>query len=478
MFSGTYGHPLVKTPQMDRLAADGVLFQNAYCNSPLCMPSRMSFMSGRYIHHVDAWDNDAPMSSHTVTWAHMLRAAGYDAVLSGKQHFAGLDKLFGFRAQLSRDLHGERRHAIFPWAEGIRPAPKPWPGVYQAGPGSTTEIEVDDDVEEKALAYLRDPARRRQPWALNVSFIAPHFPLVVPQRYWDMYPPEEVDLPVNPPGHLQNQHPVYRRMRAQFGLLHEFTEEELRRARAGYYGLITYLDDKIGRLLDVLEETGQAANTVVVYTSDHGEMAGEHGMWRKSNFYEQSSRIPLLLSWPGHLPSGKRVDEVVSLVDLVATLVDIAGAPTAGVSLDGDSLLPLAEGTDAAWKDEAFSEYLAHGVIRPMAMLRRGRYKLNFSLGDAIELYDLETDPGEFNDLAGDPAYAPIIDDLRTRLLDHWDPVGIEKVVRRSQVERLLIRAATEGDRLPTMDAGGSGSGKRPDGSRLTPADCMACVVS
>jgi choline-sulfatase len=223
-----------------------------------------------------------------------------------------------------------------------------------------------------------------------------------------------------------------------------FPEELVRRGRAGYYGLVTYLDEKIGRLIETLEETGQLDNTVIVHTSDHGEMNGEHGMWRKSNFYEASARVPLQIVWPGHLPAGRWVDEVVSLVDLIATVVEISGA-TPITPLDGDSLLPLMRGEAEDWKDEAFSEYLAHGVARPVAMLRRGRYKLIYSLGDAPQLYDVQTDPNEFDDLAGDTAYQSIVEDLQARLLSHWDPVDLEQRVRRSQKERILINAATEG---------------------------------
>lgn len=453
MFSGCYGHPIVKTPHMDRLAERGVLFENAYCNSPLCLPSRMSFMTGRYISNIDVWDNASILSSTAVTWAHQLRAAGYDVVLSGKQHFVGPDKLHGFRAQLARDPHGDNQHPIYLWQDGVVPAKQPWQGVYQAGPGTTKEIEVDDEVEATTLAYLRDPARKEQPWAINASFIAPHFPLVAPQQYWDLYPPEEMDLPNIPPGHLENLHPVYQRMRTMFGLI-DYTEEELRRARAGYYAIISYLDDKIGRMIDVLEETGQLDNTVIIYTSDHGEMAGEHGMWRKSNFYEQSSRIPMIISWPGQLPMGKQVSETVSLVDLVATVIDMAEAPNIA-PLDGDSLLDLARGDAAEWKDMAFCEYLAHGVIRPMAMLRRGRFKLNYSLDDPVELYDLAVDPGEFNDLANDPDYALIREQLRTELLAQWNPIELEQRIRPSQEERLLIRNATAGEWRSLVDESG-----------------------
>lgn len=438
-FSSTYGHPFVQTPNLDRLATNGVVFENAYCNTPLCAPSRMSFMTGRYIHHINTWDNATPLASDAVTWAHLARSVGYDVVLAGKQHFIGPDQLHGFQAQLARDLHAESAHAIYDWADGIVPTKQPWPALAKAGPGTTTEIEVDDAVEEASLAFLRDPARRDKPWILNASFIAPHFPLIVPDEFYSLYSPEQVDLPTIPPGHLDTLHPVYQRMRQSFGLI-DFPEEMVRRGRAAYYGLVTYLDAKIGRLLQAIEETGQSENTLVIYTSDHGEMAGEHGMWRKSNFYEYASRVPLLLSWPGQLPADRRVSEVVSLVDLIASVVEASGA-TPVAPLDGDSLLPLARGEGHSWKNEAFAEYLAHGVTGPMAMLRQGQYKLNYSLGDPPELYDLASDPGEFHNLAADPAYRQVVDDLRTRLLAHWNPIDLERQVRQSQRERALIRS-------------------------------------
>ena len=443
MFSGPYGHPLVQTPNLDRLAENGITFTNAYCNSPLCMPSRMSFMTGKYIHHIGTWDNATPLASDEITWAHLLRNAGYDVVLAGKQHFGGMEQLHGFRSQLARDLHAERQHALTDWENGTPTAPRPWQGLAQAGPGTTEEIKVDDLAETAALEYLRDAARKEQPWALNVSFIAPHFPLVVPQRFWELYPLDEIDMPHIPEGHLQNQHPVYQRMRRMFGCV-DFPEELVRRGRAGYYGLITYLDEKIGRLLTALEETGQAENTVVIYTSDHGEMNGEHGMWRKSNFYEASARVPLQITLPGYPQAGKRIDEVVSLVDLTATLVDLANAQQVGQT-DGDSLIPLIQGPAPEWKNFAFSEYLAHGVARPMAMLRQGRYKFNYSLGDAPELYDIIEDPGEFHNLADEPAYQAIRAALEAQLLDDWNPVEIERQVRESQKARILIEKVTAG---------------------------------
>ena len=191
----------------------------------------------------------------------------------------------------------------------------------------------------------------------------------------------------------------------------------------------------------MLEETGQRDNTVIVHFSDHGEMNGEHGMWRKSSMYEASVRVPLQISWPGEIAGGRRVAQAVSLVDMVAMVVELAGAESVA-PLDGDSLLRLVRGEEADWKDEAFSEYLAHGVQRPVGMLRKGRYKLNYNLGEAPELYDIEVDPNEFVDLAGSAKYAPTLAAMQARLLAEWDPLVIEEQVLRSQRERLLIERA------------------------------------
>jgi choline-sulfatase len=437
MYSSVYGHPIVRTPNMERLARAGATFDAAYCNSPLCMPSRMSFMTGRLVNKIGAWDNWTPMRSDLVTWAHRLRAAGYDVALSGKQHFGGADQLHGFQAQLARDLHAERYHAIHAWDDGIVPAEQPWHEVHEAGPGWTEELEVDELVQERALEFLRDPARRDKPWALNASFIAPHFPYVVPQRFWDTYPPAEMDLPTIPDGHLENLHPMAQRIRRMFGFP-QFPDVVVRRARAGYYALISYFDEKIGELLDALDETAQLENTVIMHISDHGDMNGEHGMWRKSNFYEASARVPLQVVWPGRIEGGRRLSQVVSLVDVTATICDIAG-DECDLPLDGDSLLPLLAGESDNWKDEAFCEYLAHGSDRPLAMLRRGRYKLNYSWGDPVELYDLEADPREFRDLSGEPAHQARIAEMRADLLADWDPAALDQRVRESQRQQRYI---------------------------------------
>lgn len=484
MFSSTYGHRIVRTPHMDALGANGVVFDAAYCNSPLCVPSRASFMAGKHVHRVGAWDNGAPFPSETVTWAHLLRGAGYEVVLDGKMHFVGPDTLHGFQAQLTQDAHRERPDATITGREWQEPHP---PGrgqvrrrIEEAGPGRAHHLDFDDEVEAAALDWLRDPARRSAPWALVTGFLAPHFPLIVPEPYFSQYYPDNVDMPVMPPGHVASQHPAHQRVRQTFQL-DGYTAAQVRTARAAYYGLVTYMDEKIGRLVAALQETGQLEDTVVVYTADHGEFAGDHGLWWKNDFYEQASRVPLIVSCPGRLPRGRRFAEAVSLVDLSRTLVDLAGAAspnnqaddkaddtaddvspadtapnravtedTAPDDMDGDSLLPVLAALEgqappaaAWWKDEAIVEYYGHATNRPQRMIRSGRWKYAYYHREAPELYDLSADPQELHSLAGTAPVAAVETALRRRVLAGWDPDAVERAVRRSQRARQHIGRAT-----------------------------------
>jgi choline-sulfatase len=454
-FSGFGGHAMAASPNLDRLAADGATFDAAYCNSPLCVPSRMSFMTGRMPSSIEVYDNASPMPSQRATWAHMVRAAGYDAVLAGKQHFVGPDRLHGFRQQLARDLHATALHPLALWDDGLRPAERLWSHLEHSGPGSTPELESDDEVESVCLDYIHSRAGDDRPWALNASFIAPHFPFIAPEQYWDRYAPEDVDLPDLPEGHLDGEHPVYSRLRQVFGLEH-VTEDQLRRARAGYYALVTYLDDKVGRLLEALEATGQAEDTVVVYTSDHGELLGEHGLWRKSTFHEHSARVPLIIRWPGVIPEGRRVHTPVSLVDIAPTLAEIAGCPVP-IPLDGTSLVATAMGTETGTDEGGrivVSEYLAHGVTGPGAMLRRGDLKLITYLGHEPQLFDVVADPGEFDDLARDPDHAAVLSAMQAELDGRFDAVDLDRRVRADQRERRLIRTGHGIDESTASSAG------------------------
>ena len=463
MWSSTYGHRFVKTPNMDRLAKEGNVFDSAYCNAPLCVPSRLSFMTGKQVSNCEGWDNATPLPSDVMTWPYALRSAGYDCALSGKMHLIGPDRLHGFGHQLAHDPHGDPPeddraslnldpgggHPIFPWEDGVPTASEPWASVQEAGAGTTPMIDADNLIEERAVEYLRSEDRKTNPWALCVGFVAPHFPFVVPEPYFSMYYPEHADLPMNPQGHLENLPDAARRTRQALNF-DGYSEDEIRRARAAYYGLITFLDDKIGRLLQTLEDQGLFENTVVIYTSDHGESLGEHGLWRKMNFYEQSVRVPLQISWPKVLPCETRHNVPVSLVDATATILDLAGISPEVIrlmELDGESLVPLMTSKDSSVRGEAFSEHLAHGTDRPRAMIRKGSFKLCYSHGGSVgessdvELYDLKNDPGEFENLAGQTKYGSQERQLLDNILERWgNPKILDQKIRSSQKSRLLIR--------------------------------------
>ena len=445
-FSSTYGHPIIETPNMDRLAEQGVTFEANYCNSPLCIPSRASFMTGQYVSTIEVWDNTKPMPVDKLTWPYLLRNEGYDTALNGKMHLVGPDPLHGFEKQLSRDPHIEAPLDHYRWSDGIPTAGEDWYGVREADPGVSPMIEADDAMEKAAVEYLSDPARQDKPFAMCVGFIAPHFPFIVPEPYFSKYYPDNVDMPDIPEGHLGELPETANRLRQMFGLDGNWTDDEISRARAAYYGLCTYLDDKIGHLMDVLEEQGLAENTVIVHTSDHGDMLGEHGLWRKMCFYEQSANVPLQISWPGKFKGGQRVGEAVSNVDAVATILDLAGIELDQWDLDGQSLVPALEGDTSTLNDVAISEHFAHGTDRALGMVRSGDWKLCYGHGDPVELelYNLKYDPKEFTNLAGNPEHTEVQARLLKILFDQWgDPDEMTAKIIRDQEDREIVRNVT-----------------------------------
>ncbi|MBA2449707.1 MAG: choline-sulfatase [Chloroflexi bacterium] len=436
--SEPFGHPFIQTPNIQRLADRGVLFENTYCNSPLCVPSRASFMTGKYVHRIGVWDNAAALSSNEPTWAHRLNLAGYDTAISGKMHFIGEDQRHGFQRRLVGDIHGKYHRALVDWntREGWGTAGQRQ-RLEEAGPGDYLYQQYDDCVTTRAVDYLAEPERKDQPWALCVGLITPHFPLIVREQYWDLYYPHHADLPDIPPGHLEQLHPQHRRLREYFGL-EGATEEQTRRGRAAYYGLVTFADERIGLVLDALERSGLDDNTVVVYVSDHGEMMGEHGLWWKCSFYEGSSRVPFIVSWPRRFGPGRRT-AITSLVDLTRTVVDLAGCDVDEADLDGRALIGLLEGREPDGGGIAFSEYAAHGTDRPARMVRRGRFKLSYYHQEPVELFDVVADPAELADLANSPEHASVREELTALVLRGWDPNRVDRRARESQRLRRTV---------------------------------------
>jgi choline-sulfatase len=455
--STPYGHPFIRTPHQQRLADEGAVFENAYCNSPLCVPSRASFMTGRHLHHTGVWDNQVPLATDAPTWAHRLNSAGYETCLDGKMHFVGPDQLHGFTRRIMPDIHGRGGNwkMMANWTSDVE---SPLKGdsalpsaAIEAHAGEHPHMHYDEEVARKAETYLSEPARHEQPWALCASLFTPHFPFVVREPYFSNYYPEHTQLPDLPDGDIEGLHPQNRRFR-DFWLRGDLPEDEILRSRGAYYGLVEFCDHQIGRILDALEQHGLADNTIVAYVSDHGEMLGEHGLWFKRSFYEQSSRVPLMVRWPGVVEVGSRYERATSLIDLVATMLDVADADREHT--DGESLAPLLRGKEEDGEGLAIVEFEGAGTVTPARMIRRGRYKLNYYHGEPTELFDLEADPGEYSDLAEDEVHAGVVAELTQIALTDWDPARITERVLESQQQRRIVAEAMGGPWSPTWRNG------------------------
>jgi choline-sulfatase len=451
-----YGHPLTRAPNMQALVRNGVVFDSAYCASPLCSPSRASFMSGLLPSRTRAYDNAAEFCAEVPTFAHCLRNRGYHTILSGKMHFCGPDQLHGFEERLTTDIYP----ADFNWTpDWDRPEHRPsWyhnmSSVREAGVCvRTNQLDFDDETAFMAERAIFDLARARdkRPFLLVASFSHPHDPFAVQSRYWDLYRDSDIDMPgpAVPPEALD---PHSRRLRHVCNMDAEpVTEAQVRNARHAYYGAIAYIDDQLGRLMEALRASGFAEDTIVVLTSDHGEMLGERGLWYKMSFFEGASRVPLVIASPGRF-APRRVGSSVSLVDLLPTLVDISGADarSLGLALDGRSLAPHLGG--GAGHDEAIGEYLAEGAIAPIVMIRRGAFKFIHSPADPDQLYDLSRDASERENLAENPASAGVVADFRAEVAKRWDLPALNAEVRASQRRRRLVDAALNQGAIRSWD--------------------------
>jgi choline-sulfatase len=376
-----HGNQVVRAPALSALADRGLVFDNAYTASPLCAPARAALMTGLLPSRTGAYDNAAEFGAGIPTFAHHLRTLGYRTMLSGKMHFCGPDQLHGFEERLTTDIYP----ADFGWTpDWERPEHRPhWyhdmSSVVDAGPCvRTNQLDFDDEVgfaAERAL-YAHVRAGDRRPFCLLASFTHPHDPYAIGQEWWDLYRDDDIPLPEH--GFDESvAHPHELRLRAMCAMDDvEIDDDRVRAARRAYYGAISYVDWRIGRLIDVLRETGRLDDTVIVLTSDHGDMLGERGLWYKMSFFEDSVRVPLVVAGPGIGPG--RSASLVSTMDLPPTLVELATGelpePVVG-PLDGQSLAPLLHGREAA-RESVAAEYLAEGAAAPIVMLRRGDVKL------------------------------------------------------------------------------------------------------
>ena len=445
-----YGGRVVKAPHLLSLADAGVVFDAAYCNSPICAPSRFSMLSGRLPTTIGAYDNASELPASVPTLAHGLAAAGYRTILAGKMHFIGPDQLHGFEERLTTDIYPADFAWTPNWALGPRddkPSGISMNNVLQAGPCvRSLQIDYDDEVEHFALQRLydlaREPEASRKPFFLTVSFSHPHPPYTAGQEHWDRYGDDEIDAPAVAPIPLEQRDAQSQWLHASHDADRQpVSAAQVRAARRAYYAMVSYVDDKIGRLMATLRACGFGDDTIVVVTSDHGEMLGERGMFYKQCFFEPSVRVPLVVHAPKRF-APRRVATPVSLVDLLPTLLEVAAVDVGWPEpMDGASLLPLLNGVDPVER-RVISEYTDMGVIAPCRMVRDGRFKYIHTHDYPAQLFDLESDPCELHNLAGRVPHADVEARLRAAVLDGWDGDAVHRSVLASQRRRLFLKQA------------------------------------
>ncbi|WFR96125.1 choline-sulfatase [Rhizobium tumorigenes] len=437
-------------PHLKALAARSARFANNYTSSPLCAPSRASFMAGQLPSRTRVYDNAAEYVSSIPTYAHHLRRAGYYTALSGKMHFVGPDQLHGFEERLTTDIYP----ADFGWTPDYR---KPgeridwWyhnlGSVTGAGIAEiTNQMEYDDEVAFLANQKLYHLSREnddqsRRPWCLTVSFTHPHDPYVARRKYWDLY--EGCDQLMPEVGMLpdEQQDPHSKRIIHSCDYKNfEVTEEHIRRSRQAYFANISYLDDKVGELMDTLTRTRMLDNTLILFCSDHGDMLGERGLWFKMNFFEGSARVPLMMAGPGVTP-GLHLAPTSNL-DVTPTMADLAGISMEDIMpwTDGMSLRPVINGAERT--EPVLMEYAAEGSYAPLVCIREGKWKYIHCMLDPDLLYDLDTDPLELTNLADDPDFVEVVALFRRKREERWDMGAFDAAVRESQARRWVVYEA------------------------------------
>lgn len=453
---GCAGHPIVHTPRLDRLAGEGTRFVNAYTASPICVPARASIATGRYVHEHRCWDNALAYQGQPASWGHRMQAAGMAVESIGKLHYRNETDDTGFdRQQFAAHIMDGIGQV---WGSVREPLPDPFPAAplfKHIGAGESSYNRFDRAVADQAAQWLRQRGQSgdESPWVLFVGLVAPHFPLIVPPEYLDRYPVADMPLPDLHPDRGYRRHPWVER-HARFSRHDEQlgSDDRRRLARASYYALTTFMDEQVGKVLDALAASGQAGNTTVIYSSDHGDNLGERGLWNKCTLYRDSTAVPMIVRGPG-IPAGAIRRTNVSLVDIFPTVLHATGvAPAAAdASLPGRSLVASAAGAE----DEArlgFSEYHAVGSESAGYMLADSRYKYHHYVGHAPELFDLLADPAETRDLAGDPQYATLLEQFQDRLRGMLDPVEVDRQAKSDQrqlVERFGGREAALGMGTP-----------------------------
>lgn len=444
---GHAGHPIIQTPNLDRLSARGTTFTSAYTTSPVCIPARAGFATGKYIHQIGFWDNADAYDGSVPSWHHVLRSRGHRVVSIGKLHFHLVDEDHGFTQEQipmhiiegKGDLMGLVREDL-PRRGGAKKM------AAMAGPGESPYTFYDKEICSRAQIWLREEGSRDddKPWVLFVSFVAPHFPLTAPPEFFYPYWKQDLPMPKLYAREQRPKHPYLQDYRESFAYDDYFeTPTDVKRAIAGYFGLVSYLDDNIGKILAALDDTGLAANTRVMYTSDHGDNLGARGLWGKSTMYEEIAGVPMILAGPG-IPKGKRIDTPVSHVDAYPAIVDTVGVSFAEVkdTHPGVSLVDIANGAQP--ERTVLSEYHGMGSTTGAFAIRDGKWKYVHYAKYPPQLFDLERDPDEIEDLAADPGHAAVLERCRAKLYALCNPEEVDQRAKARQAELLAVHGGRE----------------------------------
>ena len=445
--SGCYGDTIVKTPNIDKIAAQGVRFENAYCPSPICVPSRMATLTARWPSRQECWTNDDILRSDLPSWLHGAGAAGYHPVLIGRLHAIGADQLHGYAERSvgdhSPNWQGAARQSMGVLDGANDPTPE---SLEKVGPGYSAYQRKDEDVTAAAVDWLTNKAPALNasgvPFCLTVGMMLPHPPYVVDQNAYELYKGK-----VPPPalGNQCEEHAFHSWWRENRGI-QSIAAEQSDKARTAYWALVHRMDEMIGQVLSALESAGMLDNTLIVYSSDHGDHIGERGLWWKHTFFDESVKVPLVMRLPGVLPSGESRKQVVNLIDLSQTLLEAMGAETLPHA-DGRSFWSVARNKDAAWHNETFSEYCTDPVPHwtggravQQRMLRVDNWKLCIYDNESPQLFDLATDPLEQNNLAEHAEHRKTLNRLHERILQDWQPQEIASRMKARRIEKDILQ--------------------------------------
>lgn len=443
---GCYGSEIVQTPHLDKLAARGTRFEHAYCASPVCIPARASFAVGKYIHQIGYWDNADAYDGAVPSWHHKLRERDHEVVSIGKLHFRKSDEDHGFSQEIIPMHIIEGKGDLMGLVRSELPVRK---GAYKmahyAGPGESQYTFYDREITARAQVWLREAAKREsdKPWVLFVSLVAPHFPLTAPPEHYYRYYDQNLPMPKLYEKSERPTHPYLVDYARSFNYDDYFDRDTVKRAVAGYYGLCSFLDENIGKILRSLEDAGLADDTRVMYTSDHGDNMGTRGLWGKSTMFEETAAVPLILAGDG-IPRGESIKTPVSHVDVYPFILDAVGnqEPQLREGFPGTSLLDLAQGQVP--DRNVMVEYHGMGSTTGAFMIRHGKYKYVHYIGYPAQLFDLETDPEELIDLALNARYTSVLDECRGRLYRMCDPDEVDRRAKARQAELLAVHGGRD----------------------------------